>query len=162
MVMQFPLGLIIITHFLVFFSFVAVALILILVGKGYTPARKITYSWVTLAYGVVIVDFFNLIKVAELIQLLSPAYSFLVSNVTNFIGGILIAVSVVWIVAEKDLEVKLLRQRHAEIYAVMKNLKEKYYTRTLSAEDLRKIYAEFAKELAEIEVKLRETTRQRI
>jgi hypothetical protein len=76
--------------------------------------------------------------------------------ITNFLGVffILAGVSVVFLQGSRHMEG--LRKRQEEIKSIITVLKDKYYQQEVSEEELKPIYAQLLKELAEIEVRLKE------
>ena len=76
--------------------------------------------------------------------------------ITNFIGVFFIlgGVSVVFFQATRHMEG--LKKRHEEIKSIITVLKDKYYQQEVSEEELKPIYAQLLKELAEIEVRLKD------
>jgi hypothetical protein len=57
---------------------------------------------------------------------------------------------------EKVQDIELLQRRHKEIKAVMDRLQKKYFAHELDEKELKRLYAGLVKELAEIEVKMKE------
>jgi uncharacterized membrane protein len=69
-------------------------------------------------------------------------------------GSLLLSIGVIWVFYEKGMEVQNLKRRENDIRGTIERLKEKYYRREISEEELESMHTDMLKELAEIEVKL--------
>lgn len=149
------LSLVIATRFIVFYSIFSLSIFILYLGKENNPRKKLTFPWVAVFAGVIVSGFIHLINVAELIEIVSMNIGFALESLASISGGLLITGGIAWIVAEKMYEVNLLRKREIEVREILLRLKEMFLARKISEEDLKKIYPELVKELAEIEVRIK-------
>ena len=119
-------------------------------GKAMNPDKGIGVNLFTLALGI------NLIGLSHLFRIwldvsTSPLILILVT-----VGAIFLSTGVVWVFHEKSTEISRLKRREKEINSVIAKLKEKYYQKELAEEDLKALYSNLMRELAEIDIKLGE------
>lgn len=72
-------------------------------------------------------------------------------------GALLTFVGFTVVFYKKSVEIITIKNRHREIQEVIANLKEKFYKQEISEEDLRDVNKGLIKELAELEVKLKDS-----
>lgn len=104
-------------------------------------------GWIALAIGVYM---YALARLCLIVGLPIMAISSI-----ELMAGALFIIGDVLVLTQITEEFKYLRNRQKEIKSVMKNLKTKYFKREIDEEQLRKLYSELIKELAEIEVKMK-------
>jgi hypothetical protein len=99
------------------------------------------------------------------INLIALSFLFRVGNEINvnpfvtisILGGAMaILVGGVFVYYRKISQISDLKKRYNEIQNVITNLKEKYYKQEISEDDLKSVHSEMLKELAELEVKMKE------
>lgn len=149
------LSLVIATRFIVFYSIFSLSIFILYLGKENNPRKKLTFPWVAVFSGIIVSAFVHLINVAEIIEIVSMNVGFALEGIASISGGLLITGGIAWIVAEKMYEINLLRKREIEVREILLRLKELFLARKISEEDLKKIYPELIKELAEIEVRIK-------
>lgn len=104
-------------------------------------------GWIALAIGVYM---YALARLCLIVGLPIMAISSI-----ELMAGALFIIGDVLVLTQITEEFKYLRNRQKEIKSIMKNLKTKYFKREIDEEQLRKLYSELIKELAEIEVKMK-------
>ena len=119
-------------------------------GKMMNPTKGIGINLFTLALGINLIGLSHLFRI-WLDVVTSPLVLILVAG-----GSAFLATGVIWVFYEKAVEISNLKRRGQEINSVIAKLKEQYYKKELSEEDLKAVYSNLLKELAEIEVKLSE------
>ncbi len=105
----------------------------------------------------------NLVALALGISFIGMSYLFRVwfSNSTSIfemsfvgVGSLLLSIGVIWVFYENGMEIQNLKRKEDDIRDAIEKLKEKYYRREISEEELESVHTSMLKELAEIEVKL--------
>ncbi len=74
-------------------------------------------------------------------------------------GAVFMLLGVTLVFYDKKTETRRLKKREDEINSIIKNLKEKYYQQDLSEDELKAAFSGLLTELAEIEVKLGQTSK---
>jgi hypothetical protein len=125
------------------------AYVIFYLTKDLDPDKQVTTNVFMLAIGL------NMIGLSHLFRVWSETAlpSFIV--VTLFLGTTLTFGGIVTTFYEKKIHARALGRKSKEIREVMSYLKEKYYKQELSAEELKSLYSELLKELAETEVKMK-------
>jgi len=118
-------------------------------GKTMSP-KGIGTNLFTLALGINLIGLSHLFRI-WLDILTSPLVLILVAT-----GAMFLSTGIIWVVYEKSMEINNLKKREREINSTIAKLKEKYYQKELSEEDLKVLYSNLMKELTEIEVGLTE------
>lgn len=139
----------------IFFSYIVMASFLVYVGKEVRYDKKLTLPWIIIAAGLM---FISLNLLIEVIGVMSGTYILprpMLWYVVNLIGSFALILGFAALMAERRLELTLLKKRKLEIADLMENLKEQYYKREISEADLRKLYAGLVEQLAQIEVKIK-------
>lgn len=139
----------------IFFSYLVMAFFVIYIGRVVGDKNKVTMPWVIIAIGLL---FSSLNLFVEIVGIVTEVYIIprpVLWYVFNTIGSIALIIGFASVMAEKKLELGLLRKRAVEIKDVMAYLKEQYYKKELPEEDLRRLYADLVGHLAEIEVKIK-------
>lgn len=140
---------------LFFFSFVCVGIILIYLGRELDASRKVHFTWVILAAGIVVSNLDQLFSVMYELENISLGALFLLNTISTVAGLIIIALSFILMFTKKLYEAERLSKRAEEIRDTIKNLSEKWRGRQISEEDLRLLTSHLIGELAEIEVRLK-------
>lgn len=117
-------------------------------GRMMNPDKGISVNLFTLALGI------NLIGLSHLFRIWLDVSTSPLILVLVAVGSAFLSAGVIWVFYEKAVEMRNLRRREVEINSVIADLKERYYRKELSEEDLKAIYSNLLKELAEIQVKL--------
>jgi hypothetical protein len=107
--------------------------------------QSIPTGWILISVGVYLYAMSKLFAVLQLADIMLIIE--LIAGVVFLSGDLLVLISI-------SQEMFVLRNRQKEIKLVMKSLKEKYFKRRITEEDLKKMYAQLEKELAEIEAKM--------
>ncbi len=139
----------------IFFSYIVMASFLVYVGREVRYDKKLTLPWIIIAAGLM---FISLNLLIEVIGVMSGTYILprpVLWYVVNLIGSFALILGFAALMAERQLELTLLKKRKLEITDLMENLKEQYYKREISEADLRKLYAGLIEQLAQIEVKIK-------
>lgn len=139
----------------IFFSYLVMAFFLLYIGKYVSVQRKITLPWVILSIGFL---FSSLNIFIEIVGIVTQIYILprpVLWYVFNSIGSIALIVGFASVMVERQLEISILRKRQIEIKDIMQYLKDEYYKKELSEEDLRRFYADLVEHLAEIEVRIK-------
>lgn len=134
---------------------------LLYIGKYMNIQRKITLPWIILSIGFL---FSSLNLFIEIIGLVSNNYIIprpVLWYIFNTIGSIALIVGFAAIMTERQLEISILRKRQMEIKDIMQFLKEQYYKKEISEDDLRKLYTNLVEQLAEIEVRIKRLGKDR-
>jgi len=146
----------------VFFSYIVMAGFLVYVGRIVSYRKKLTLPWIMIAGGLL---FMSLNLFVEIVGAITQIYYItprpVLWYVFNVIGSIALIVGFAAIMVEKQVEINNLRKRQLEIKDIMQYLKEQYYKKELTEEDLRKLYADLVEQLAEIEVKIKRFEKER-
>lgn len=117
--------------------------------KGSTE-KQISPSVLTLALGLNLIGLSNLFRIG--IENTLPFFNI----ITASLGTLFSFAGVIMVFYEKSYKIRDIKRRYEEVKAVIKNLKEKYYKQEISEEDLKTVHSNLLKELAELEVKLKE------
>lgn len=138
-----------IVNFLTFLGLSLSAYVIFYLTKGLDPDKQVTTNIFMLAIGL------NLIGLSHLFRVWSEVAlpTFIVT--TLLLGTLMTFGGIVTTFYEKKIEARSLKRKSKEIKAVISFLKNKYYKQELSAEELKSLYAQLLKELAETEVKMR-------
>lgn len=144
-----------IANFFMFYSFLGTGIVLLMVGRYYNLHTKFVSPWILLSAGLIVISFRSLFEVVPDVGGMGALIPVIVPMV-SIIGSLLIILSIGFILMQKKMEKTGLENRAAEIKSVLDNLHEKYFRKEISEEDMRKMNAELEKELAEIEVKMKE------
>ena len=145
----------------IFFSYIVMASFLVYVGKEVRYDKKLTLPWIIIAAGLM---FISLNLLIEVIGVIGGTYILprpMLWYVINLIGSFALILGFAALMAEKQLELTLLKKRKLEITDLMENLKEQYYKREISEADLRKLHAGLVEQLAQIEVKIKNLEKKR-
>jgi len=141
--------------FFVFFSFIGLGVVILIIGKYYSYKRKLSVAWVLLSIGIIISAFRSLFDIIVLANTDLGVITEVGSPVSG-LGSLVMIVGLASLLVEKTMESGSLLKRSEELKLVIEYLNQKYMKRQLTEEDLRKMTSELTKELAEIEVKLKE------
>jgi uncharacterized membrane protein len=142
-----------IVNFFMFYSFLGTGIVVLMIGRYQKLTIKFFSPFVFLSLGLVIVAFRSLfLSIPSIIGLDTT----IIVPVFSILGSLLLIVGVIFLLLEKRVEKASLERRTEEIKAVLDNLRQKYFKKELSEEDMRKMNAELERELAEIEVRLKE------
>ena len=144
-----------IVNFFMFYSFIGTGVVLLMVGRYYNLHTKLTSPWVFLSLGFMVVAFRSLFESLPDIIGLGP-YIPIIVPLVSIIGSTLIIISIGFILFQKRMEKTRLERRANEITLVLENLRQKYFSKEISEDDMHRMNAELEKELAEIEVRLKE------
>ncbi len=139
----------------ILFSYIVMAGFLLYVGKHVSSQKKVTWPWIIVAIGLL---FTSLNLFVEIIGIVTEVYIIprpILWYVFNTIGSVALIAGFASIMMEKRVEISSLETRQMEIKDIMQYLKEQYYKKELSEQDLRKLYSGFVEQLAEIEVKIK-------
>ena len=145
----------------IFFSYLVMASFVIYVGKTISAQKKVTLPWLIIAIGLL---FSSLNLFVEIVGIVTEIYIIprpVLWYVFNTIGSVMLIAGFASVMVEKKLELNLLRKRAIEIKDVMVYLKDQYYKKELSEEDLRKLYTNLLEHLAEIEVKIKRIEKEK-
>ena len=112
---------------------------------------KITASIFTLAFGLNMIGLSSLFRIG--IETTLPLFIIL----SALVGALLTFAGVVLTFRQKSAQIENLKKRHEELEAVISNLKDRYYKQEISEEDLRTVHSSLLKELAELEVKMKQS-----
>ncbi|MBI1978793.1 MAG: hypothetical protein HYS62_01880 [Candidatus Aenigmarchaeota archaeon] len=113
-------------------------------------AKGIGLNMFTLALGINLIGLSHLFRVWLDVST-SPLILMLVAT-----GSVFLSAGIIWVIYDKATEISRLKGRGKEINSVIADLKERYYKKELSEEDLQSAYSNLMREMAEIEVKLKE------
>lgn len=152
----FPLEAIIISNSIVFVAFVFIAFMILYLGRKTDPKKKIKLAWVDLSLGVIMAGITFPIQIGVALGTFTEEIGFVTSCILMLTGASLAFTSFLIVYLERIDEINFLKKRQKEITMVMKKLRHRYFRKEISEEQLRKMYADFIKELTEIEVKLKE------
>lgn len=119
-------------------------------GRMMHQSKEVSISLFTLALGI------NLIGLSHLFRIWLDAYTSPVILIMISVGSVFLSAGIIWVFYEKSMEISDLKRREMEIKSVIGKLKEKYYKKELSEEELKSVYSNLLEELAEVEVKLSE------
>lgn len=139
----------------IFFSYLVMAGFLLYVGKNVSAQKKITLPWIIVSIGLL---FTSLNLFVEIVGAVTEIYVIprpVLWYIFNMIGSIALIIGFASIVVERQFEITNLKRRRLEIKDIMDYLKERYYKKEISEEDLRKLYSDLVEQLAEIEVKIK-------
>lgn len=145
----------------VFFSYIVMASFLVYVGRIVSYQKKLTLPWIMIAGGLLLI---SLNIFVEIVGSLTQVYIIprpVLWYAFNVIGSIALIAGFASVMVERQVEIGNLRRRQLEIKDIMQYLKEQYYKKELSEEDLRKLYADLVEQLAEIEVKIKRFEKER-
>lgn len=142
--------------FTAFGAFIIISALLLYMGRKMNPEKKVTLPWMVLAFGS------TLIGLSYLVQVGNVTYSFfnsgvlIGSTVLVITGTMMILTSFTTLYLENAEDLAILEKRHKEIQQIMERLKKRYFSHELDESELKKLYASLVKELAEIEVRIKE------
>lgn len=128
-----------------FFVLCSVSITWLIFARRIYP-HSLPLGWVTLAIGVYM---YALARLSLILGLPVMAISSI-----ELMAGALFVIGDVLVLTQITEEFSSLRNRQNEIKSVMQNLKNKYFRREIDEEQLKKLYSDLVKELAEIEVKM--------
>ena len=141
-------------NFVAFAAFVAIGGLLLYLGRTMGPNKKITFPWINLSFGTMLIGVNYLIQAVFATEI-SGDFTIAISSYLLIIGGAALSfTSFLILYVERSNEVKTLADRQDDLREIMARLKKKYLSRELPEEDLRKLDTDIVRELAEIEVKL--------
>lgn len=150
--MAYPLGFESIVNLILFFGLNFSGYLIFYFSARISPQRQVSGSIFILSLGLSLVGLSHLFRIGMEVAL--PVHIML----SSLMGGILLTLAGVGILSyERFIEVANFRKRYEELIKIISNLKKKYYRQEISEEDLRAVYSSLLKELAELEVKLKET-----
>ena len=150
-----PDSLAIFVDLFIFFSYLVMAGFLLYIGRYVSLQKKITLPWLILSIGFL---FSSLNLFVEVVGILTEVYIIprpILWYIFNTIGSIALIIGFASVMVERQLEMSVLKRRQLEIKDIMQYLKESYYKKELSEDDLRRFYADLVEHLAEIEVKIK-------
>lgn len=145
----------------IFFSYTVMVSFLLYIGKFVSSEKKITLPWIIISVGLL---FISMNIFVEIVSIITETYIIprpILWYAFNSIGSIALIVGFASVMAERQAELGKLRKRQLEIKDIMQYLKELYYKKELSEEDLRRLYADLVEQLAEIEVKIRRLEKEK-
>lgn len=119
-------------------------------GRSMSPTKGIGVNLFTLALGI------NLIGLSHLFRIWLDVSTSPIILILVAISTVFLSTGVIWVFYEKATEIRNLKRREKEINSIITKLKEKYYQKELSEEDLKVLYSNLMKELSEIDVRLTE------
>lgn len=146
----------IISNSIVFGAFLFIAYVIFYLGRKTHEIKKMKLVWVFLSLGIVITGSSFLIQILVAIGRVSEIMGLIFSQVLILAGSSLAFESFIILYLERTDEIYTLQRRQKEILEILKKLKGRYFRKEISEEELKKMYADFIKELTEIEVKLKE------
>ncbi len=150
-----PPGIALFIDLFIFFSYIVLTGFLLYVGKLVSYEHKITLPWIIISIGLL---FTSLNLFVEIVGELTEVYILprpVLWYVFNAIGSIALIAGFAAAMAERQLELGRLKRKQLEIKDIMEYLKERYFKKEISEEDLRRLYADLVQNLAEIEVKIK-------
>lgn len=137
-----------------FAAFIVIGLMLLYVGKSTSHQKRITLTWINLAFGTFLIGINYLVQAVFATQI-SGDPVIAISSYLLIIGGAALAfTSFVILYVERSNEANVLRTRHAELKEIMVRLRKKFLSRELPEEEMKRLDIDIVRELAEIEVKL--------
>jgi len=148
MVWQFGFGDAI--NILTFFSLGFSTYVIFYFSRKISGVREVTAGTFILALGI------NLIGLSHLFRIGMEASSNIFINISAISGSLFTLVGFILMTYQTQLENIRLKQRYDELHLIIKNLKDRYYRQEISEDDLKAINAGLIRELAELEVKLKE------
>jgi len=148
--MEFSLGAVDIVNLGVFFGLSISSYAMLYFSQKASLEKKITSSVFTLALGLNLIGLSSLFRIG--IEHVLPIFNI----ITASLGTAFALAGVVMVFYERAYKIKDIKNRYEEVKAMISNLKEKYYQQEISEEDLKATHASLLKELAELEVKLKE------
>lgn len=129
------------------------AYVIFYLTKDIDPEKEVTASIFILAIGL------NMIGLSHLFRVWSETALPAFIVITLFLGTTMTFGGIFTTFYEKKIHVRALKKKSKEIREVMSYLKDKYYKQELSADELKSIYSDLLKELAETEVKIKKRNR---
>ena len=150
-----PLDVALFVDLFILCSYVVMAGFFLYVGKTVNVEKKITLPWIVIAIGLL---FTSLNLFVEIVGTTTGVYVLprpILWYIFNAIGSVALIAGFASAMAERQLELGILKKRQVEIKDIMQYLKERYYKKELSEEELRKLYADLIHQSAEIEVKIK-------
>lgn len=117
-------------------------------GRMMNLTKGVGLNLFTLSLGINLIGLSYLFRI-WLESTTSPIILIMVAS-----GAVFMAIGVIWVFYEKGVELSNLKRRENEIKSIIAKLKEKYYQQELSEGELKNVYSELLRELAEIEVKI--------
>ena len=150
-----------IVNLFVFILFIFISIFLLYIGKNINSKKKITLPWINLSIGIFLIALEHIINPINFPN--TPIINLLLINLylVDFteillivIGSIITIISFILIYKENSNQILNLNERHEELHNITKKLKQKFMSREIPEEELKKINIGIVKELTEIEVKL--------
>jgi len=158
--MIYQLGLSDVANIGVFFGLCFSGYVVFYFSQKIDPGRQVTPSIFTLALGLNLIGISHLFRIGSEGALSSfVMLTALLGAVTALFGSVFTFAGILVVFHQKSTQITNLKKRYEEIKAIMSNLKKKYYQQEISEEDLRTIHSTLVKELAELEVKMKESDR---
>lgn len=137
-----------------FAAFVTVGIVLLYIGKTTHPEKKLSFPWVNLVFGTLLMGANYLVQAIFSTQI-SGDPTIAISSYLLIIGGAALSfTSFLILYVERSNEANILRERQNDLKEIMSRLRKKFLSREIPEEDIRKIDTDLVRELAEIEVKL--------
>ncbi|MBI5871964.1 hypothetical protein HZB88_02665 [archaeon] len=118
------------------------------------PKKRVTLSVFVLGFGLNLIGLSHLFRIGfeEQIPMFIPS--------VQLLGTLFMLIGLILSFYHRTFELSALRQRDGEVKDTISTLKRKYYKQEISEEDLRSTYSNLLRELAELEVKLRRTSKK--
>jgi len=141
-------------NFVAFAAFLTIGGVLLYLGRSLHPDKKISFSWINLAFGTFLIGINYLVQAIFATQI-SGDPTITISSYLLIIGGAALSfTSFVILYVERSNEFNVLNERQDDLKEIMERIRKKFLSRELPEEDMRKIDTDIVRELAEIEVKL--------
>ena len=147
--MAFQLALSDIVNILIFFSMGISSYVIFYFSQRTNPHEQVTFSIFILALGLTMIGLSHLFRVGS-----DSVHPFI--TISALLGGTFTFFGFGLVSHQQSLKIINLKRRQEEVRAVITNLKEKYYKQEISEEDLKSMQSILIKELAELEVKMRD------
>lgn len=143
-----------------FFAFLLISGILVYLGRSTHAEKKVTFPWVNLAFGTVLIGINYLIQAIFATRLTGDP-TITISSYLLIVGGAALSfTSFVTLYVERTHEVSSLQKRQDELKEITERLKKKFLSREIPEDEMKKLNTDIVRELAEVEVKLDKLTRK--
>lgn len=118
------------------------------------PQNPVTLSIFALSFGL------NLIGLSQLFRIGSESFLPFFILFPALAGSILTLLGIYLVLRQRSSPMMYWKKRHEELQSIIKNLKDKYYKQEISEDELKSVHSSLLKELAELEVKMKENVKK--
>ena len=142
-------------NILIFFSLGFSSYVIFYFSRKFNIVKQVTVSTFILALGI------NLIGLSHLFRIGIEVPGNVFIYISAIVGALCTLIGFILMTFETQVENMKMKQRYEELKLIISNLKEKYYRQEISEDDLKALNTGLIRELAELEVKLKDIIKEK-